>query len=300
MGQLESMHIFTKVVEAGGITKAAEQLNLAKSAVSKRLSELEQQLGIKLINRTTRTSSLTEAGQSYFIKCKLILEEVDDLNCHVSAIHQELNGTIKLAVPLTFGVMHLVPALDDFSKAHPKLKLDIDFSDRKVDLVEEGIDLAIRIGNLTSSTLQAKAIAPIHHVLCASPAYLAEHGNPSTPNALKSHQLLRYRQQPLSGVELRDNKNQAITVPMETHCIANNGDFLKAMAVSGHGIIFMPTFIVWEELAKGTLLPIMSDYHFNSVHAYALYPKTRYLPQKVRKLIDFLSDYFGSEPYWDK
>lgn len=300
MGQLESMRIFITVVETGSITKAAERLNLAKSAISKRLSELEHQLGVKLLNRTTRTSSLTEAGQVYLNKCKLILDEVDDLHCHISSTSSKLNGVLKLAVPLTFGLKHLVPALDNFAKLHPELKLDIDFSDKKIDLVEDGVNLAIRIGSLSNSTLRAKPLAPIHHVLCVSPDYLTEHGHITTPNDLKSHKLLRYSQQPLSGVELIDNNNKTMTVPMESFCIANNGDFLKTMAVSGHGVLFTPKFIVWEELANGSLIPIMTDYRFNSIKAYAVYPETRYLPRKVRMLIDFLSEYFGNEPYWDK
>ncbi|ACA86729.1 LysR family transcriptional regulator [Shewanella woodyi] len=300
MGQLENMQIFIKVVETGGITKAAEQLNLAKSAVSKRLSEIEKQLSVKLINRTTRKSSLTEAGNAYYQKCKLILEEVDDLNCQISSVQQSLNGALKLAVPLSFGVVHLVKALELFAKQHPSLQMDLDFSDRYIDLVEEGFDLAIRIGTLADSSMHARAIAPISHILCASPEYLALNGSPSTPEQLKSHSLLRYSRMPLAGIELTDKDNKKFTVPMESHCIANNGDFLKAMAVSGHGIAFLPRFIVWQELANGTLESVMQNYQLAQMKAYAVYPQNRYLPKKVRMLIDFLSEHFGETPYWEK
>lgn len=300
MGQLENMQIFIKVVETGGITKAAEQLNLAKSAVSKRLSEIEKQLSVKLINRTTRKSSLTEAGNAYYQKCKLILEEVDDLNCQISSVQQSLNGALKLAVPLSFGVVHLVKALELFAKQHPSLQMDLDFSDRYIDLVEEGFDLAIRIGTLADSSMHARAIAPISHILCASPEYLALNGSPSTPEQLKSHPLLRYSRMPLAGIELTDKDNKKFTVPMESHCIANNGDFLKAMAVSGHGIAFLPRFIVWQELANGTLESVMQNYQLAQMKAYAVYPQNRYLPKKVRMLIDFLSEHFGETPYWEK
>ncbi|MEC4723988.1 LysR family transcriptional regulator [Shewanella sp. D64] len=300
MGQLENMQIFIKVVETGGITKAAEQLNLAKSAVSKRLGEIEKQLRVKLINRTTRKSSLTEAGNAYYQKCKLILEEVDDLNCLLSSVQQSLNGTLRLTVPLSFGVMHLVNAFELFANQHPQLQMDIDFSDRNVSLVEEGFDLAIRIGHLTDSSMHARAIAPISHLICASPEYLAKHGTPETPEQLKSHKLLRYSRLPLAGIELTDKDKQKITVPMESHCIANNGDFLKAMTVSGHGVTFLPRFIVWQELANGTLKTIMPDYKISPMKAYAIYPQNRYLPKKVRMLIDFLSQHFGDVPYWDQ
>ncbi|MBW8185482.1 LysR family transcriptional regulator [Shewanella nanhaiensis] len=300
MGQLENMQIFIKVVETGGITKAAEQLNLAKSAVSKRLSEIEKQLSVKLINRTTRKSSLTEAGNAYYQKCKLILEEVDDLNCQISSVQQSLNGALKLAVPLSFGVVHLVKALELFAKQHPSLQMDLDFSDRYIDLVEEGFDLAIRIGTLADSSMHARAIAPISHILCASPDYLALNGSPSTPEQLKSHPLLRYSRMPLAGIELINKENKKFTVPMESHCIANNGDFLKAMAVSGHGIAFLPRFIVWQELASGTLQSVMPDHQLAQMNAYAVYPQNRYLPKKVRMLIDFLSEHFGETPYWEK
>ncbi len=300
MGQLENMQIFIKVVETGGITKAAEQLNLAKSAVSKRLSEIEKQLSVKLINRTTRKSSLTEAGNAYYQKCKLILEEVDDLNCQISSVQQSLNGALKLAVPLSFGVVHLVKALELFAKQHPSLQMDLDFSDRYIDLVEEGFDLAIRIGTLADSSMHARAIAPISHILCASPEYLALNGSPSTSEQLKSHSLLRYSRMPLAGIELTDKDNKKFTVPMESHCIANNGDFLKAMAVSGHGIAFLPRFIVWQELANGTLQSVMQNYQLAQMKAYAVYPQNRYLPKKVRMLIDFLSEHFGENPYWEK
>ncbi|GGI75651.1 LysR family transcriptional regulator [Shewanella hanedai] len=300
MGQLENMQIFIKVVETGGITKAAEQLNLAKSAVSKRLSEIEQQLSVKLINRTTRKSSLTEAGNIYYQKCKLLLEEVDELNCQLSSVQQSLKGTLKLTVPLSFGVMHLVNAFELFAQQHPNLQMDIDFSDRNVDLVEEGFDLAIRIGHLTDSSMRARAFAPISHLICASPSYLEQHGKPETPEQLKSHKLLKYSRLPLAGIELIDKQQQRISVPMESHCTANNGDFLKAMAVSGHGISFLPRFIVWQELANGSLETIMPDYKIPPMKAYVVYPQNRYLPKKVRMLIDFLSQHFGDIPYWEQ
>ncbi|WP_295893494.1 LysR family transcriptional regulator [uncultured Vibrio sp.] len=299
MGQLESIQIFIKVVETGSITKASEQLGLAKSAISKRLSELEQQLGVKLINRTTRKSSITEAGQIYFQKSKLISEELEELNCEIASVQTHLVGTLKIAVPLSFGIDHLVPALDEFSQKHSELKLDIDFSDRRVDLVQDGFDLAFRIGQLADSTLKAKAITPVSHVLCASPEYLSEYGTPETPEDLKKHKFLRYSQMALSGLQLVGENQQKFMAQIDVVHSANNGEFLKAMALSGHGFTHLPKFIIWKELQNGTLKQILTAYTPAPQNAYIVYPETRYLPQKSRALIDFLTDYFGDSPHWE-
>ncbi len=299
MGQLESMQVFARVVEAGSITKAAEQLNLAKSAVSKRLRELEGRLGLKLINRTTRKSSLTEAGTLYYQRVKLILEEVEVLDSQMLTKTQALEGSLKLAIPMSFGLSHLAPAIDLFVKQHPGLKIKVDFSDRKVNIIEEGVDLAFRIGHLEDSSMQAREIAPIKHVLCASPEYINQHGKPESPEQLKHHKILKYGSSPLAGIRLKDNENREHSIHVEPYVIANNGAFLKTMAISGHGIVVLPTFIVWDALASNTLVPVLEGYSVPTMHAYAVYPPTRHLPLKVRSLIDFLIDRFGDTPYWD-
>jgi len=300
MGQLEDMHVFLRVVETGSITKAAEQMNIAKSAVSKRLALLEHKLGIKLINRTTRMSSITEAGQRYYQRSKLILDEVEELNSQTSSSQRALAGTLNIAVPLSFGLSHLAPALDVFLQQHADLKLNIIFSDQKIDIVEQGVDLAFRIGQLDDSTLQARKIAPIEHVLCASPDYLKFHGEPKVPSDLKQHKMLKYSGTDQSGLHFlsKDGKEQVIN--FEPHFIANNGDFLKSLAESHHGICYLPTFIVWQSLATQTLVPVLKDYQFQTMHAYAVYPPNRHLPVKVRSLIDFLVDRFGDNPYWQQ
>ena len=300
MGQLEDMHIFVRVVEAGSITKAAEQMNIAKSAVSKRLALLEQKLGIKLIHRTTRMSSITEAGQLYYQRSKLILDEVEELNCQTSSSKRSIEGTLNIAVPLSFGLSHLAPALDLFLQQHCNLKLNIKFSDEKIDIVEQGVDLAFRIGQLDNSRLQARKIAPIKHLLCASPDYLKEHGEPETPQDLKQHNFLKYGGNDQSGLKFVDSAGEAQVVYVEPHFMANNGDFLKALAESGHGISYLPTFIIWQALATKTLVPVLAQYQMPTMHAYALYPPNRHLPLKVRSLIDFLVERFGDKPYWDQ
>jgi|TARA_B110000091_G_C13806002_1_gene472596 DNA-binding transcriptional LysR family regulator len=300
MGQLEDMFIFLRVVEAGSITKAAEQLNIAKSAVSKRLASLEHKLGIKLINRTTRMSSITEAGQQYYQRSKLILDDVEELNSQTSSSKRALTGTLNIAVPLSFGLSHLAPALDLFIQQHKDLKLNINFSDQKIDIVEQGVDLAFRIGELDNSSLQARKIAPIKHVLCASPKYLREHGEPKTPDNLKQHKVLKYGGTDQGGFNFLTKEGKKQVIYIEPHFIANNGDFLKSLAESHHGISYLPTFIVWQSLATKTLVPVLTEYQTQTMHAYAVYPPNRHLPLKVRSLIDFLVERFGDYPYWDQ
>lgn len=300
MGQLEDMHIFLRVVEAGSITKAADQMMIAKSAVSKRLALLEHKLGIKLIHRTTRMSHITEAGQLYYQRSKLIIDEVEELNCQTSSSKRAIEGTLNIAVPLSFGLGHLAPALDLFLQQHCDLKLNIKFSDEKIDIVEQGVDLAFRIGQLDNARLQARKIAPIKHLLCASPDYLKEHGEPLIPQDLKKHKLLKYGGNEQSGLKFISPQGDEQVVYVEPHFIANNGDFLKSLAESSHGISYLPTFILWQSLAAKTLVPVLSQYQMQMMHAYALYPPNRHLPLKVRSLIDFLVERFGDNPYWDQ
>lgn len=300
MGQLEAMQIFVRVVEAGTITLAAEQLKLAKSAVSKRLAELESQLGTKLINRTTRTSSLTEAGHDYYRHAKQILEEVDELNHRVTSSTQTLKGRLKISIPLSFGLNHLIPLLDQFLQQHPQLELETNFSDHKVDLVEEGFDLAFRIGKLDDSSLQARKIVTIRHVFCASPDYLNKYGTPKDLAELTEHRYLKYGQQSTVSIPVQLANGSTQVLQLKPYTSANNGEFLQELALSGHGFCFLPTFLVWKQLQAKQLLSLFPEVSFPLMHGYAIYPANRYLPAKVRALIDFLVQSFGDPPYWDQ
>lgn len=300
MGQLEDMQVFVRVVESGGIGHAAEQLGIAKSAVSRRLTELESRLGVTLISRTTRTSKITETGQQYYTQSLRIINEIAELNSTASDPECSLQGTLRLSAPLSFGLLHLAPALDMFAKSHPELTLDIDFSDHEIDLIEGGFDLAFRIGKLNDSSLKARKISPIRFAICASPSYLSEHGLPTTPLELKHHHLLKYALYGMNNWTLYDNKGHAHKVNAASKMIANNGDFLIDMAIAGHGIVYSPTFIAWKALAKNELQPILTDYTTEDMHAYAVYPQSRYVSRRVRLLIDFLVERFGNNPYWDQ
>jgi len=300
MGQLEDMAMFVRVVDAGSITKAAAQLDIAKSAVSRRLKDLETRLGTQLVNRTTRKSSLTEAGEHYYQQAQLILGEVNALNEQTSGVKTHIEGTVKMTAPLSFGLMLLSELIDEYANDYPKLTFEIDFSDRQVDLVEEGYELAIRIGELQNSSYQARRLTRIRFVICASPGYLSERGTPTTMQDLANHTFLHYSLRKDSALELIDEHGNTHHIPTHSKMKANNGRFLIDMAVKGHGIVFMPTFIAYKTLARGELVPILQQYQLPMMNAYAIYPKNRFLPQRCRLLIDFLAEHLGDEPYWDK
>ena len=300
MGLLEDMGVFIRVVEAGGISRAADQLGLAKSAVSRRLADLETRLGVRLLNRTTRASSLTDAGKIYYERASKIVDDVAELNALTTQSITSLEGKINIAAPLSFGLAHLSPAINAFVKQHPNLAINLDFSDRQIDLIEEGFDLAVRIADLRDSSLIARKIAPIRIILCASPAYLEQTGVPKSAEDLRHHRLLQYNISDSSTWKLIDQKGKEYSVNVSPKISANNGDFLKDMAVAGHGILVTPTFISWKALATGDLIPVLSDYTLRQLNAYAVYPQARYLSHRARLLIDFLLERFGDNPYWDQ
>ncbi|WP_432460520.1 LysR family transcriptional regulator [Agarivorans sp. QJM3NY_25] len=300
MGQLEDMQIFVRVVEAGSITRAAEQLGMAKSVVSRRLSGLEQRLGISLIQRSTRHLKLNDHGQSYYQRSLAILDDINQLNHQTSQQNTALSGSLHVAVPLSFGLSHLNSAFDAFMQLHPQLQLKISLTDSQQDLVAEGIDLALRIAELKDSSLKARKITPINFLLVASASYLQRHGTPQHPEDLKQHQILHYSNLPTTNFILFDSKGLRHQVNYQPHISANNGDFLKDMSIAGHGISFSPSFIAWRSIATGDLVPVLPQYRTPSLYAWAIYPNTRYLSQRARLLIDFLCQRFGNNPYWDQ
>lgn len=299
MNPFDEMRTFVRIVESGGISQAADQLGIAKSGVSRRLSELEERLGVRLIARTTRRSSLTEAGRSYYAGAVKLLTDVAELDAATADAEASLQGRLRLAVPLSFGLAHLAPAIDDFLREHPGLDLDMDFSDRQVDLVERGADLGIRIAQLKDSNLQARRLCPIRLLLCASPDYLAAHGEPRSPADLEQHRLLRYSVSGGSTIRLPDGRGGEYPVHAAAPVIANNGDFLRDMAMAGHGITLIPSFIAWQALAMGDLVEIMPAHAPEPLNAWAVYPRNRYLSRRARLFIDFLAERFGERPYWD-
>ncbi len=301
MDRFESMRTFTRVVETGSISGAAEGMGIAKSAVSRRLAELEEHLGVQLMQRTTRRLNLTETGQSFYDRSVRVLADLEEAEQAVSCEHATPRGKLRVAVPMTFGLLHLTPAITDFMQQHPDVEFDLDFNDWHVDLVREGFDVAIRISKLSDSSLIARQLAPIHNIVCASPEYIKQHGAPQTPTELKQHICLAYSNIRQPGVWRYLDKNgdkKSINVPIRIH--ANNGDFLRMAAIAGHGIVLEPTFVLYQAIQHGELVPILTDYDWPGINAYAIYPQTRHLSKRVRVFVDFLVERFAGVPYWDQ
>ncbi len=299
MNRLLEMEIFAAVADAGSITGAADRLDMAKSAVSKRLSDLEIRLAVSLMSRTTRRLSLTDAGAEFYRHCVAILAEVAAAEAGVTEADAELSGPVRIAAPLSFGLQHLGPVLVKFMQRHPAVNVTMDFNDRQVDLVAEGFDLGIRIAKLGDSTLVARKLTPVRVLICASPAYWAANGRPKEPADLKNHLALRYSlgAQRNWTFTAPDGTRGSVTVP--TQHAANNGAFLRDAAVAGLAIVRLPAFLVHEQITARELEPVLLDYRWNDIHAWAVYPRTRRLPARVRALIDYLAEVFGDTPYWE-
>jgi DNA-binding transcriptional LysR family regulator len=261
---------------------------------------LETRLGVSLMHRTTRRSHLTDAGRAYYEGAVKLLSDVAELDAVVADSEASLKGRLRLAAPLSFGLCHLAPAIEEFMNTHPGVLIDIDFSDRQIDLVARGVDLAIRIAELRDSGLRARRICPIRLMLCASPAYLDQFGAPETPADLSDHRILHYDIGGGPVLRLADGRGGEQQVHLEPRLVANNGDFLCDLAIAGHGIILTPSFIAWRAIAAGELVPLMPGHWPPHLNAYAVYPKTRYLSRRARVFIDFLAERFGENPYWDQ
>ena len=301
MSRFEDLRTFVRVVEAGSITGAAERLGVAKSAVSRRLGELEERLGVQLLRRTTRRSNLTDSGWAFYERAVRILADLDEAEAAVSQAHGTLRGRLRVAAPLSFGLRHLGPAITDFMRLHPEVVFDLDFNDREVDLLQEGFDLAIRIAELQDSTMIARQLAPVRLVACASPAYLEAHGTPEAPDDLARHRCLVYSYSREPRIwRYRESGGASGAVKVSIHMEANNGDFLCRTAVAGEGIVLTPTFIAYREIETGRLVRILDAYEWPRVAAYAVYPQTRHLSRRVRAFVDFLVQRFANVPYWDR
>lgn len=301
MDRLDSLECFVAVVEAGQFSAAAERLGLGKSAVSRRVSELEEHLGARLLQRTTRHLALTEAGREFYPRALQLLEDLAEAEQTLSRGQRALSGRIRLAAPLSFGLMHLTPALSAFMEAHPGVVLDLDLDDSQVDLIREGVDLALRIGRLEDSSMVALPLAPIHFLIVASPDYLDRHGIPDSPEMLARHQGLCYSNLPEPNRwRLTDAHGRQHSVTLPSRLLVNNGDLLLQAAIAGLGVCLTPTFNAYRALQEGRLVPILRDYRIDPVNAYAIYPSRRFVPQRVRTLVEFLQQSFGERPYWDE
>jgi len=294
------MSVFVAVVERGNFTAAAEQLRLSRASTSKHITALESCLGGRLLNRTTRRISLTEAGQAYYERCKRILDDVAEAECVVTGFSSEPRGRLRLNVPMSFGIQQMAALVAQFCQAHPNINVELTLNDRFVDLVDEGYDLAIRITQLKESRLIARHLAPCRRVLCASPDYLAKQGRPLAPADLAHHACLHYAYFESGKTWLLHGPDGDHAVKIRTPFIANNGEALEAAARQGLGIVLSPTFIVGDALRAGALERVLPDYRPADVGIYAVYASRQHLSGKVRSFIDFAAAHIGAEPVWDR
>jgi len=297
MDRFLEMQVFSAVVEAGSFTAAADVLDMSKAAVSRYVAELEERLGVRLLHRTTRKLSPTTEGGIFHARCRELLGNLDEAEAEITSRSGEASGLLKLNVPVSFGLMHLAPLWPAFLARHPKLLLDISLSDRVVDLVEEGFDAAVRIGQLPPSSLIGRRLASTRLVLCASPAYLARRGEPAAPTDLLDHDTISYslfstgEHWPFTGPE------GAATVQVRPRMRTNSGDTCRAAALQDQGIILQPTFIVGPDLAAGTLRETMTGYRSLELGIHAVYPSRKFVSPKVRLLVDFLVEAFADQTW---
>ncbi|WP_404344528.1 LysR family transcriptional regulator [Vreelandella venusta] len=296
MIQLDQLAAFVKVAELGSYTRAAEALDLSRTRVSRQVMALEETLGARLIQRTTRRLHLTEAGERYLARAQAILLALDEAAADVGSGTNTVSGRLRINGPMSFGTRYLAPQVAAFMQAHPALEVRLDLNDRRVDLLEEGYDLAIRIGSLPDSSLIAKRLTRCQLVFCASPEYLTQHGTPEHIDDLAQHRCLRYRSGQTSGDWRLGNQLFSVAGPLES----NNGDMLTHAAEAGLGIAQQPSFLVTESIASGRLVSILTHLPPTLLDIHALYPAKRFLPAKVVRFIDQLADAWGDPPVWER
>ena len=303
MDTIAGMRLFTEVVDGGSFSAAARQMGMAPSSVARGIGALEDELGVRLLNRTTRKLSLTEAGRLFHERSKRILVEVDDARLSVTQLETEPRGTLRLSMPVVFGRLHLAPALPAFLQSYPGVAIDLTLTDAFVDLVEEGVDLAIRIGELEDSSLIARRLARNKRVICASPTYLERAGRPTAPDALTAHNCLVYKRQSNRATWRLRAREQTYEVEVQGSFWANNADALHSAALAGLGLAILPTWIVGADVRRGALEVLFADYQVSpgalDTSIYAVFPYTRHLSPKVRALVDFLVKRFSPRPYWE-
>ncbi|HEY9053132.1 MAG TPA: LysR family transcriptional regulator [Gammaproteobacteria bacterium] len=300
MENLSDIAVFVQVVDSGSFTAAAERLELSKSVISKYVTRLEDRLGARLLNRTTRRLSLTEAGRILYSRSQRGLEEIEAAEMEVSQLQQTPRGRLRFNTPMSFGILHIAPILRDFQQEYPDVSFDMDLEDRQIDLVEEAYDLAIRIADLPDSSLIARRLGPCRHALCASPTYLEKHGTPRTPDELQNHRALTYgysdspREWRLLAADGR-----YLTVPVNSAMHMNNSLALREAVLNDAGIALIPTFIVGSDIQSGRLQKLLLAYRLQEFSIYAVYPQRKYLSPKVRTFIEFISKKITDTPYWD-
>jgi len=298
MDILSGMRAFITTVDMGSFSQAARDLNTSKATVSKQVAALEDHLRVRLLHRTTRKLSLTDEGRMYVERARRILDDLEDAEDAVSPLSAEPRGRLRISAPHTFGAMHLSEALAAFIERYPLIHMDIEFSDRLVNLVDEGFDAVIRISRLQDSTLIARRIAPVTMTLCAAPSYWQEYGKPSHPNELRHHKGVIYSYLRTPGEWLFKDAGKPLAVKIGGNLTTNNDVVIRSAAVQGVGIFYGPSFIVSQALSQGKLETALETFNDDPLSVYAVYPSNKNLSPKVRAFVDFLVEWFRHTPHW--
>jgi DNA-binding transcriptional LysR family regulator len=302
LDRVTGMQVFARVAQLGTFSAAARALGMSQTMVTKHIAAIEGRLGIKILHRTTRRLTLTEAGRRYLEAAERILTEVEEAEVSAAADRVDPRGTLRVNAPMSFGVRQIAPLMPDFSRTYPAVTVELGLNDRFIDLIEEGWDLAVRIGTLTGSTMIARKLAPCATALCAAPAYLSERGTPRSISDLTAHNCLGYTLSRAVGPDRWSfGKDGKITVPVKGNLRSTNGDALMFAALAGQGLIYQPTFMVNAELRSGHLVSLRLDQPtIEMPDIFAVYPADRHPPAKVRAFIDFLASRFAPVPPWER
>jgi|TARA_Y100000310_G_scaffold317937_1_gene371408 DNA-binding transcriptional LysR family regulator len=290
MDRLSAMSMFVRVVETGSFSAVAKEIHTTQPTISKNIAELESWLGAKLLNRSTRSLRLTESGADYYERCVAILQEVDEAEQSVGQLQTLPKGVVRISTVVAFGRLHIVPRLAEFFASYPDIHIDVRMNDRIVDLVEEGVDVAFRMGKLPDSSLVAKTLCSSPMVTVATPGYLKSHGIPQHPRELKEHDCVIYTEWARSHDIDYLEEGEPLRVRVDGRLLTNNSEAMRAALLSGLGIAKAPKWLVGDALKSGELVSILADYQTNPVDIHAVYPSGRHLPSKVRCLIDFFAE----------
>jgi DNA-binding transcriptional LysR family regulator len=297
MDKFREMQAFAAVVDAGSFVKAADGLGQSKAAVSRYVGDLESRLGVRLLHRTTRRLSLTEEGKVFHARCKDLLAVVDEAEAEVTARTGEAVGQLKVNVPVSFGLRHLSHLWAEFMTLHPKVTLDVTLTDRVVDLLDEGYDLAVRIARLPSSSLVSRQLSSTRLILCASPTYVNRHGAPTDVSELASHAVIAYTLLSMGDHWQFDGPDGPATVTVVPRLRANSGETCVAAALQHQGIVLQPSFLIGTHLKSGALVELLPQFRSIELGIYAVYPTRKHVTPKVRLLIEFLVDAFRMQPW---
>ncbi len=288
MDRFQEMSVFAAVVDAGSFVGAAAALDMSKPAVSRHVAELEARLGVRLLHRTTRRLSLTEEGEVFYARCKELLGDLEEAEAEITSRTGKAAGLLKVNAPVSFGLLHLAPLWAGFMARHPDVMLEVTLSDRMVDLVEEGFDVAVRIARLPSSSLVGRKLSSTRTVLCATPQYLKAHGTPQHPSELARHTLIAYSLLSTGDIWSFEGPEGTVSVKVDPRMRTNSGDTCRAAALGHQGIIVQPTFLIGDDLRSGALVELMPQYRAIEFGIYALYPTRKHVLPKVRLLVDYL------------